>query len=42
MTGKGVEARDRPGGREGVRREVGKMDGWLLEPEAGSCRRGCP
>lgn len=42
MTGKGVGARDRSGGREGVRREVGKMDGWLLELEAGSCGRGCP
>lgn len=42
MTGKRVGAKDRSGGREGVRREVAKMDGWLLELEAGSCRGGCP
>lgn len=29
----------RSGGRAGVRREVGKMDGWL---SAGNCGGGCP
>lgn len=41
LTG-GVGAEDRSRGREGVRREVGKMDGWLLELEARSCGGGCP
>lgn len=41
MTGKEVGSRDRLGGRKGVRREVGKMDGRLLELEAGSCGGGC-
>lgn len=38
----GDGAKERSGGRGGVRREVGKMDGWLLELEAGSCGGGCP
>lgn len=35
-TGKGVGPGNRSGGRGGVRREVGKMDGQLPEPKLGA------